>query len=353
MSYFEKIKNAPLKEGALILAIESSCDETAASVIKGGREILSSSIISSMTEHIKFGGVVPEIASRAHTTAISQAVETAVKDAGVTLSELDAVAVTYGSGLIGALLVGVSYAKALAFSLGIPLIPVSHIRGHVSAGYLADKDLKPPFIALLASGGHTAVIDVKDYYTYDVLGGTLDDAVGEAFDKVAKVLGLEYPGGPNIERVAKNGENTVELPVMLKGKKGYDFSYSGLKTAVINYVHNREQKGESYSVADVARSFQTSAIGELVKKSIKAVKERGYGVLSVGGGVAANGYLRQELEKECKKRGIKLVLPEKKLCTDNACMIGAEGYLQYLNRNFSDLSLNAKAYVELSGEKND
>lgn len=348
MKYFEKIKNAPLKEGALILAIESSCDETAASVIKGGREILSSVILSSMTEHIKFGGVVPEIASRAHTTAISQAVEGAVKDANITLEDIDAVAVTYGSGLIGALLVGVSYAKALAFSLGVPLIPVSHIRGHVSAGYLADKSLQPPFISLLASGGHTAIIDVKDYYTYDVLGGTLDDAVGEAFDKVARVLGLEYPGGPNIEKLAREGDNNIELPIMLKGKKGYDFSYSGLKTAVINYVHNRQQKGEDYSKADVACSFQCSAVDILVKKAIKAVKEKGYNVLSVGGGVSANGYLRQSLEKACKKERIKLVLPEKKLCTDNACMIGAEGYLQYLRKNFADLDLNAKAFVELT-----
>ena len=352
MNYFEKIKTAPLKEGALILAIESSCDETAASVVKGGREILSSVIMSSMTEHVKFGGVVPEIASRAHTTAISLTVKKAVEDAGVSLSDIDAIAVTYGSGLIGALLVGVSYAKALAFSLGIPLIPVSHIRGHVSAGYLADMKLQPPFIALLTSGGHTAIIDVKDYYTYDVLGGTLDDAVGEAFDKVARVLGLSYPGGPNIERLAKEGANTVELPKMLKGKKGSDFSYSGLKTAVINYVHNKEQKGESYNRADVACSFQCSAVGELVKKAIKAVKEKGYKVLSVGGGVAANGYLRESLEKACKKDKIKLVLPEKKLCTDNACMIGAEGYLQYQKRNFADLSLNAKAYVPL-GENNE
>ncbi len=348
MNYFEKINNAPLKEGALILAIESSCDETAASVVKGGREILSSVILSSMTEHIKFGGVVPEIASRAHTTAISQAVERAVEDAGVELKDLDAIAVTYGSGLIGALLVGVSYAKALAFSLNIPLIPVSHIRGHVSAGYLQDKTLTPPFISLLASGGHTAIIDVKDYYAYDVLGGTLDDAVGEAFDKVARVLGLSYPGGPNIERVAKKGENNVVLPAMLKGKKGYDFSYSGLKTAVINYVHNKKQKGEDYKIEDVACSFQCSAIDVLIKKAIKAVKERGYGVLSVGGGVSANGYLRESLEKVCKKENIKLVLPEKKLCTDNACMIGAEGYLQYLNRNFARLDLNAKAFVELT-----
>ena len=348
MKYFDKIKTAPVKTGAIILAIESSCDETAASVIKGGREILSSVVLSSMTEHIRFGGVVPEIASRAHTIAISQAVESAVSEAGLTLKDIDAIAVTYGSGLIGALLVGVSYAKALAFSLEIPLIPVSHVRGHVSASYLTDKELQPPFICLLASGGHTNIIDVKDYDNYDVLGGTLDDAVGEAFDKVARVLGLEYPGGPNVERLAKQGKNIVKLPMMLKGKSGYDFSYSGLKTAVINYVHNQTQKEVDYNKADVACSFQSSAIDVLVKKALLAVKEKGYKVLTVGGGVAANGYLRDKLTYECEKLKIKLVLPEKKLCTDNACMIGAEGYIQYLKRNFVSLSLNAKAFVELS-----
>ena len=348
MNYFDKVKTASVKTDAIILAIESSCDETCASVIKGGREILSSVIMSSMTEHVRFGGVVPEIASRAHTTAISLSVEKAVKDSGLTLSQIDAIAVTYGSGLIGALLVGVSYAKALAFSLGVPLIPVSHIRGHVSAGYLADKALEPPFIALLTSGGHTAIIKVKDYYTYEVLGGTLDDAVGEAFDKVARVLSLDYPGGPNVERLALEGKNVIPLPTMLKGKGGYDFSYSGLKTAVINYVHTKNQKGEEVNRADVACSFQCSAIDVLVKKAVMAVIESGYNVLSVGGGVACNGYLRNSLEKECKAKNIKLVLPEKKLCTDNACMIGAEGYLQYLKRNFADLTLNAKAFVELS-----
>jgi N6-L-threonylcarbamoyladenine synthase len=351
MKYIDKIKTASLKEDALILAIESSCDETAGSVIKGGREILSSVIMSSMAEHIPFGGVVPEIASRMHTTAISLTVEKAVKDAGITLNDLDAIAVTFGSGLIGALLVGVSYAKALAFSLGIPLIPVNHVRGHVSAGYLTDKALKPPFICLLASGGHTAIIDVKDYFDFEVLGGTLDDAAGEAFDKVARVLGLSYPGGPNVERLAREGENNIELPVMLKGKSGYDFSYSGLKTAVINYVHTKEQKGEYYNKADIACSFQSSALDVLIKKALQAVKERGYNVLSVGGGVSANGYLRENLIKECEKKGVKLVLPEKKLCTDNASMIGAEGYIQYLRKNFADIDLNANAFIDITATR--
>ena len=345
MEYFENLQGVTIKKDAVILSIESSCDETAASVVKGGREILSSVIMSSMKEHIKFGGVVPEIASRAHTTAISLTVEQAIKEAGITLSDLDAVAVTYGAGLLGALLVGVSYAKALAFSLNIPLIPVSHVRGHLSASYLCNKDLKPPFISLLVSGGHTAIIYVKDYLTYEILGQTLDDAVGEAFDKVARVLGLEYPGGPNIERLAKEGKNVIELPKMLKGMGGYDFSYSGLKTAVINYVHTNEMKGNKINKADVACSFQCSAIDVLVEKSMQALKEKGCKILTVGGGVGANGYLRDSLEKECDKRGITLVLPEKKLCTDNAAMIGAEGYVQYINSNFADLKLNAKASV--------
>jgi N6-L-threonylcarbamoyladenine synthase len=347
MKYLDKLQGVEIKKDAVILSIESSCDETAASVIKGGREILSSVIMSSMTEHIKFGGVVPEIASRAHTTAISQTVEKAISEAGITLNDLDAIAVTYGAGLLGALLVGVSYAKALAFSLGIPLIPVSHIRGHISASYLADKVLQPPFITLLASGGHTAIIYVKDYLTYEILGQTLDDAVGEAFDKVARVLGLQYPGGPNIERLARDGKNVIELPKMLKGKGGYDFSYSGLKTAVINYVHTNEMKGLEINKADVACSFQCSAIDVLVEKSLQALEEKNCKVLTVGGGVGANGYLRETLIKKCGKMGIKLVLPEKKYCTDNAAMIGAEGYLQYKKGNFADLTLNARAVMPL------
>ena len=344
--YADKIKDIEIKDDAIILAIESSCDETACAIIKGGREILSSEIISSCTEHIKFGGVVPEIASRAHTTAISLVVDKAIKSANLTLKDIDAIAVTYGAGLLGALLVGVSYAKTLAYSLGIPLVPVSHIRGHLSASYLADKNLKPPFVSLLASGGHTAIIIVKDYLDYQILGSTLDDAVGEAFDKVARVLGLEYPGGPNIERLAKEGENTVKLPKMLKGEGGYNFSYSGLKTAVINYTHGKEQKGESYERADVANSFQHSAIDILVQKSIEACKEYNLNTLTAGGGVVANGYLRESLEKACKAENINLVLPPKNLCTDNAAMIGAEGYVQYKNRNFAGLELNAKAKVE-------
>ena len=341
------MQNTAIKEDAVILGIESSCDETAAAVVKGGREILSSEIISSATEHVRYGGVVPEIASRAHTDAISEVVKRAVTAAGIGFSDIDAVAVTYGAGLLGALLVGVSYAKALAYSLSIPLVAVSHIRGHVAAAYLEDKDLKPPFISLLLSGGHTAISVVEDYGKLRVLGSTLDDAAGEAFDKVARVLSLSYPGGPNVEKLAKEGRNTVTLPKMLKGEKNYDFSYSGLKTAVINYVHSKQQKGEEYSKADVAASFQSAALDVAVDKAIAAAKDNSISVIAVGGGVAANGYLREQLSKKCAYNAIKCVIPAKKNCTDNAAMIAAEGYVQYKMKNFSTLDLNATASVAL------
>lgn len=349
MSYKDNLKNFTVKDNPVILAIETSCDETAVAVIKGGREILSDEIISSATEHAEFGGVVPEIASRAHTEAIYTATDNAVKAAGLSLSDIDAVAVTKGAGLLGALLVGVSFAKALAFSMNVPLVPVSHIRGHIAAAYLADRDLEPPFVCILASGGHTAIIDVKNYYDHKILGETLDDAVGEAFDKVARVLGLSYPGGPNVEKLAKDGENNIVFPHMLKNYKGsaYDFSYSGLKTAVINHIHNAEQKGEAINKADVAKSFQCAAIDVLIDKAFSALKETGYNTLAVSGGVGANGYLREELQKRCKKENVRLILPIKRYCTDNAAMIGAEGYLQYRKRNFADLTLNAQAVVKL------
>lgn len=345
--YSDLKKEFVVKDEPIILAIESSCDETAAAVVKNGREILSSEITSSCTEHIRFGGVVPEIASRAHTAAVSLTVERAIKNAGIAKGDIDAVAVTYGAGLLGALLVGVSYAKALAYALGVPLVPVSHIRGHLAAAYLADRELEPPFIGLLASGGHTAVMFAENYYDYKYLGGTIDDAVGEAFDKVARILGLSYPGGPNVEKLAREGKNAVVLPKMLKNDDGYNFSYSGLKTAMLNYVHIKEQKGEEYSKADAACSFQCAATDILVEKSIKACREYGIKKLTVGGGVAANGYLRERLTDRCEQEGIKLVLPPKILCTDNAAMIAAEGYFQYKLKNFADLSLNAKARVEL------
>lgn len=347
MSYFERVKQKPIKKYPVLLGIESSCDETAAAILRGGREILSNVILSSAEEQSKYGGVVPEIASRAHTEAVSQSVRRAVKEAGITFSDIDAVAVTYGAGLLGALLVGVSYAKALAYALDVPLIAVSHIRGHMASCYLADKTLEPPFIGLLASGGHTAIGIVESYDKMRILGSTLDDAVGEAFDKVARVLDLPYPGGPNIEKIANNGKNVIPLPKMLKGAGGYNFSYSGLKTAVINYVHQKEQKGEKFSKADVAKSFECAAIDVLTDKAIEAAKEYNVDKIALGGGVAANGYLREQIVKKCADKSIKAILPPKLLCTDNAAMIAAEGYVKYVNRDFADLTLNACASVEL------
>lgn len=340
-------KRAAIKDRPFLLAIESSCDETAAAVLRGGREVLSSEIISSCTEHVPFGGVVPEIASRAHTSAIGIAVRAAIDKAGVSLSDLDAVAVTYGAGLVGALLVGVSYAKALAWALDIPLVPVSHIRGHIAAAYLADPQLQPPFIGLLASGGHTAVLAVKDYADIEILGSTLDDAAGEAFDKAARVLGLPYPGGPNVERLAKEGVPSYAFPKMLKGGGGYDFSYSGLKTFVVNAVHTAEMKGESVRRADMAASFQAAALDVLVQKSVRAAEQLGIKTVAAGGGVAANGYLRDALSAAGEKRGLKIVLPPKWLCTDNAAMIGAEGYIRYRRGEFAGLDLNAAASLPL------
>ena len=349
MSYFDKILNAPLKENPIIMGIETSCDETAVAIIKNGREILADQIISSATEHARFGGVVPEIASRTHTTAILTATECALEQANLTLDDIDAFAVTEGAGLLGALLVGVSFAKSLAYCTGKPLGPVSHIRGHIAASYLADKTLTPPFITILASGGHTAIIAVDDYYNLNVLGSTLDDAVGEAFDKVARVLGLNYPGGPNVEKLAREGQNVISLPKMLKNYDGgeFDFSYSGLKTAVINYVHTQESRGVEINKADVASSFQHAAVDVLIDKAFKAAEKCGYKTIAISGGVGANGYLRDTLKERADKLGYKLVLPEKRYCTDNGAMIGAEGFLQYKRKNFADLTLNAKAVVPL------
>lgn len=335
------------KSNPIILGIESSCDETAAAVIQG-RKILSDEIASSATVQAQFGGVVPEIASRAHTDAVAEVVERAVKNAGITYADIDAIAVTYGAGLLGALLVGVSFAKALAYALNKPLIAVNHIRGHLAAAYLDAPELKPPFVTLLASGGHTAVLYAKSEAEFEILGATLDDAAGEAFDKVARVLGLKYPGGPNIERCALDGQDVVPMPKMLKGGGGYNFSYSGLKTAVINYCHTKDQKGESFSKADVAASFQKAAVDVLVDKTIEAALEKGVSVVTAGGGVAANTYLRTSLKSACDKKGLTLILPEKRYCTDNAAMIASEGLVQYKLGNFADMSLTAKASIPLA-----
>lgn len=337
------------REEPIILGIESSCDETAAAVIRG-RKILSDEIASSANIQSLYGGVVPEIASRAHTDAIAEVVDRAIKNAGICYADIDAVAVTYGAGLLGALLVGVSFAKAFAYALNKPLIAVNHIRGHLAAAYLDAPDLKPPFVTLLASGGHTAILYAPTEAKFEILGATLDDAAGEAFDKAARVLGLKYPGGPNIEKcIAEgNGRPVVPMPRMLKGGGGYNFSYSGLKTSVINYCHTKEQKGEPYSKADVAASFQCAAVDVLVDKTVEAAKEKGVSVVTAGGGVAANGYLRSRLQSACAENGFRLILPEKRYCTDNAAMIASEGLVQYRLKNFADMSLNAKASIPLA-----
>ena len=329
-----------------ILAVESSCDETAAAVVKNGREVLSSVIFSQIEIHQKFGGVVPEVASRNHTLKINGVVESALQKAGKDFKDIDAIAVTYGAGLSGALLVGVSYAKAAAYSLNIPLIAVNHIKGHIAANYIAYKELEPPFICLVVSGGHTAILEIKSYTEQKCLGSTVDDAAGEAFDKVARVLGLSYPGGPNVERLAKTGKANIDFPK--SNLDGYNFSYSGLKTAVINYIHNKEQKGEDLNAADICASFQSAAVDILIEKSIKACKNYGYNTLCIAGGVSANSYLRETAAVCCGKNNIKLCVPPLIMCTDNAAMIGAEGYYNYINgKGLADLSLNAVPNLKL------
>ncbi len=290
---------------------------------------------------------MPEIASRAHTEAVDEAVIKAIAEAGLTVKDIDAVAVTYGAGLLGALLVGLSFAKGLAYSLSVPLIAVNHIRGHMSAAYLADENLYPPYITLLASGGHTAILHVKSYTEFEVLASTSDDAAGEAFDKVARILGLPYPGGPNVQRLAESGSAVINFPSSLVRGSQTRFSYSGLKTAVVNYCHTAEQKGESLNKCDVAASFQKAALQPLVKKTVENAVKLNVKTVTAGGGVAANDYLRSSLKAECEKHGIRLILPEKKYCTDNAAMIAAEGLIQYNAGNFADMSLNACAQIPL------
>lgn len=336
------IKNQPI-----ILGIETSCDETACALLRG-RKIIADRIISSASEQALYGGVVPEIASRAHTDAIGEAVTSALNDAGVSPREVDAVAVTYGAGLLGALLVGLSFAKSFAYSLNIPLIAVNHIRGHLAAAYLDDQTLQPPFVTLLASGGHTAILHTKSYTDFEVLASTSDDAAGEAFDKVARVLSLPYPGGPNIERLAAGGKNVIAFPsALIRHGDGKTFSYSGLKTSVINYVHTAAQRGQKIDYADVAASFQSAAIDALVSKTVECARDLGVPTVTAGGGVVANGYLRQTLKNACLNAGLRLVLPEKRYCTDNAAMIASEGLNQYLIGNFAPMDINAKASIPL------
>lgn len=343
----KKFKELQSKDDYLILAIESSCDETSAAVTRG-RDVLSLVIASQIEIHKRFGGVVPEIASRNHVSAIRNTVDEALKKANVSLSDISAVAVTYGAGLLGALLVGVSYAKALAYAMNVPLIKVNHVRGHISANYIADKSLEPPYLCLLASGGHTAIVEVVGYDDVKVIGTTQDDAVGEAFDKVARVLGLPYPGGPEIEKLAKDGKPTIDFPKGFHNKNTLDFSYSGLKTSVINYMHTAAQKGEEVNKADVACSFQKSAVGVMTENVEKALLKTGLKTVVIAGGVASNKHLREEMEKVGEKHGVNVIYPPLKLCTDNAAMIGACAYnLIKEGKGRASLDLDASASVSL------
>ena len=328
-----------MKIGFKILAIESSCDETSCAVVVDGRTCLSNIVSSQIDIHTRFGGVVPEVASRNHITAIDNVVNLALIEAGCTFDDIDAIAVTFGAGLIGSLIVGVSYAKALAYALNKPLIAVNHIYGHIASNYLTYPDLKPPFICLVVSGGHTAIIRVRDYNHHEVIGNTLDDAVGESFDKVARVLGLGYPGGPKVSAMAVGGREDI---VFAKPNEnlGYNFSFSGEKTAVINYIHKLEQKGENIPIKDICASFERWAVDELCTKSIKACLENGMDKIVVAGGVSANRRLREELKARANKKNIQVYVPDLKYCTDNAAMIGSAGYYSYINgKGIADMTL--------------
>ena len=334
-----------------ILAIESSCDETAAAVVHNGRKVLSNIISSQIDLHKLYGGVVPEIASRKHIEKINQVIEEALKEAEVTLKDIDAVAVTYGPGLVGALLVGVAEAKAIAYAAGLPLVGVHHIEGHISANYIEHPELEPPFLCLVASGGHTHLVCVKDYGKYEILGRTRDDAAGEAYDKVARAIGLGYPGGPKIDRIAREGNpDAIKFPKANVDGAKYDFSFSGLKSAVLNYINGCKMKGESFDPADIAASFQKAVVEVLVEKSMQAAEDYSMRKFAIAGGVASNTSLRTAMEAACAKRGIQFYHPSPIYCTDNAAMIGAAGFYEYLAGTRHGWDLNAVPNLKL-GER--
>ncbi len=340
-----------MSETIRILAIESSCDETAAAVVENGRRVLSNVIFSQIELHKLYGGVVPEIASRKHIEKISQVIEAALDESGMTLQQMDAVAVTYGPGLVGPLLVGVSMAKALCFATGLPLIGVHHIEGHISANYIENQQLEPPFLTLVVSGGHTHLVIVRDYGVYEVIGQTRDDAAGEAFDKVARAIGLGYPGGPKIDRLSAEGNPlAIRFPRAKVEDSPYDFSFSGLKSAVLNYLNGREMKGEAVNRADVAASFQKAVIDVLVEHTMEAAGVLGLPRLAIAGGVAANSSLRTAFVRACEEKKIAFYHPSPSLCTDNAAMIGAAAYYEYRSGRRSGLDLNAVPNLKL-GER--
>lgn len=331
-------------EKFLTLSIESSCDETAAAVLANGRELLSNVISTQIETHKLYGGVVPEIASRQHLMNINSVIAKALDDAGVTISDIDLIAVTYGPGLIGALVIGVAAAKALALANDIPLVGVNHMHGHISSNYISYPELEPPFVSLVISGGHTNLINVKDYTDFEVIGSTRDDAVGEAYDKVARVIGLGYPGGPKIDNIAKDGDaEAIHFKRVYLDKDSLDFSFSGIKTAVLNYVNTERQTNRKIDISNIAAGFQEAIVEVLVDKSMQAVRQYGNGRLVLAGGVAANSRIREAITRRCEKEGIKLYLPEKKLCTDNAAMIGCAGYYKYLKCGADSLHLDATA----------
>ena len=332
-----------------ILGIESSCDETAAAVVEDGRKVLSNVIASQVEEHKIYGGVVPEIASRRHTEAICGVVEKALSDAGCTINDIDAIAVTYAPGLIGALLVGVNYAKGLSYSTGIPLVPVHHLRGHIAANYISDEEIKPPFISLVVSGGHSHIINVKDYTDFEIIGRTRDDAAGEAMDKAARTVGLPYPGGVNLDKISVNGdENKYKFPVPKVADSKYDFSFSGLKTFAVNLVHNASQKGEEVKAEDLGASFIKAVTDLLVSHTMEAVEDYGAEKIVLAGGVSANCRLRRVMEEKCASKGIELYKPELKYCGDNAAMIASQGYYEFLSGKRADLTLNAVASMPIT-----
>ncbi len=342
------IEKACGNEDVTILAIESSCDETAAAVVRNGRQVLSNIISSQIDLHTLYGGVVPEIASRKHIERINQVIAEALDTAGLVLKDMDTIAVTYGPGLVGALLVGVSAAKAISFASGIPLIGVHHIEGHISANYIENQELEPPYVCLVVSGGHSHLVRVNDYGEYEILGRTRDDAAGEAYDKVARAIGLGYPGGPKIDKVSKEGNpEAVKFPRAKVADAVYDFSFSGLKSAVLNYLNSCEMKGIEICQADVAASFQKAVVDVLVDHSMQAIQEYGMNKFAIAGGVASNSALRSALETECARRGIRFYHPSPVLCTDNAAMIGAAAYYEYRKGVRHGYDLNAVPNLKL------
>ena len=345
---FNNIKKNYLKKDILVLGIESSCDDTGIAIVKNGREILGSAINSQIDIHAKFGGVVPEVASRNHLLTIDDVLDEALKKAGVTLQDIDAIAVTYGAGLVGALMVGVSYAKALAYALQIPLIAVNHIKGHISANYLTHKELQPPFISLIVSGGHTALVRVNSYTKNTMIGSTIDDAVGECYDKVAKVMGLGYPGGVVIDKKSHEGNNCINFINHTIMPNTFDFSFSGVKTTVINYLHKLKQNNESINISDVCASFQTQVMDEVIDKTIKACIKYKEKTLVVGGGVSANSYLRENLIAKGKENKINVYFPDISLTGDNGAMIASEGYYQLISgEGLCGLDLTAEPNINL------